>query len=172
MARRVGKKRLPITGIRMTLHNDAERLIRANLAEVSRKGKPRVVAIGVLTDEQLRAINEHRQRRNFAPIEAVIVFSGKHIYKSRIEGDGYSVDDVIKQISSAMSSLSRLRISPKMTAIENPAARDDGYGNRVNDQAVLECTAKFPRAELYSVIPRGDRNRPGKSPETGKTPGN
>jgi hypothetical protein len=70
----------------------------------------------------------------------------------------------VKQIAGAMSPLSQLRISPKMTAIENPAAREGGYGNRVNDKAVLECTAKFPRAELYSVIPRGDENRPGKTP--------
>jgi hypothetical protein len=68
-------QRLPTTEFRMPLFNDVERLIRANLAEVSRKRKPRVVVIGVLTETHLLEIDEHPQRRNFAPIEVVIVFA-------------------------------------------------------------------------------------------------
>jgi hypothetical protein len=46
--------------------------------------------------------------------------------------------------------------------MQNPNARDDGYGNQVFDRAVFEMTAKKPRAELYSVIPKGDKLKPNK----------
>jgi hypothetical protein len=30
----------------------------------------------------------------------------------------------------------------------------------VKDLAVLECTAHHPRPELFSVMPKGDKNKP------------
>jgi hypothetical protein len=48
----------------------------------------------------------------------------------------------------------------KMTALDSVARREDGYGNMVRDRAVLELTQRKPRAELYSVIPKGDTNKP------------
>lgn len=50
--------------------------------------------------------------------------------------------------------------SAKMTALERATHRADGYGNMVRDRAVLELTQRKPRAELYSVIPKGDTNKP------------
>jgi len=47
-----------------------------------------------------------------------------------------------------------------MTVLQNPKKREDGYGNRVSDQAILECTTRFPYAELYSAIPKGDKIKP------------
>ena len=43
-----------------------------------------------------------------------------------------------------------------MTALKNPVQRNDGYGNNVNDLGILELTQRKPRAELFSVIPKGD----------------
>ncbi|WP_293730808.1 hypothetical protein [uncultured Actinobacillus sp.] len=51
-------------------------------------------------------------------------------------------------------------LSNRATALENPHQRHDGYGNLVNDRAILELTAKKPRAELFSVIPKGDSIKP------------
>src|SRR5665213_2561838 len=144
----------------MPLSQNAEAFIRANLAAAVSGGKPRAVAIGSLTDVQLKEINSHRRKRGLPEIAAEIVFVGKHVYESRVSRDGYSIEDVILQIENAVSAAARLKITPKMTVIENPNKRDDGYGNKVNDQAVFECTSKFPRAELYSVIPKGDRIKP------------
>lgn len=144
----------------MPLDDNAERLIRENLNEAAQGRKPRVVPIGTLTNAQLIEINKHRRSRNWEDITGEIVFCGKHVYESRVVRDGYSIDDVVIQITNAMSKSSRVRVSPKMTVIENPVKRNDQCGNRVTDQAVLECTSKFPRAELFSVIPSGDTNKP------------
>jgi hypothetical protein len=144
----------------MPLYENATQLIRGNFSVAKRGRKPRLVPIGYLTDTQLDRINENRRRRQFEPIDREVVFVGSHLYESRILEDGYTIDDVLRQISCAMSPAARWIPSVKMTVIENPCCREDGYGNCVNDQAVLECTSRFPRAELFSVIPRGDRCKP------------
>lgn len=144
----------------MPLNDNAERSIRENLNEAAKGNKPRAVPIGTLTNAQLIEINQHRRNRGWQDITGEVVFCGKHVYESRVIRDGYSIDDVVDQITSAFSAASRVRISPKMTVIENPAKRNDQYGNSVSDQAVLECTSKFPRAELFSVIPSGDTIKP------------
>ena len=88
-----------------------------------------------------------------------IVFIGRHIYASRSK-DGYTIDDMVVQIESALSSASVVFANPKMTAMANPQARPDGYGNRVHDRAIFECTQRKPRTELFSVIPKGDVQKP------------
>lgn len=143
----------------MPLYPDAPRLIRANL-EAARKGiKPRAVAIGALTEKQLAPINAIRKRRGWELLEAEVVFVGPHFWDGR-SAQGYSIDDMVVQAENAMSEDSVFIPTQKMTIIRNPNRRDDGYGNRVNDEATFECSSKFPRPELLSVIPRGDRKRP------------
>lgn len=93
---------------------------------------------------------------------AKVVFVGSHVYNSRILQDGYSFDDVIEQIFSAMHETAVFRESPKMSGLVSCVERDDGYGNRVIDNGVLECSMRFPRPELYSVIPKGDQRKPPK----------
>jgi hypothetical protein len=88
-----------------------------------------------------------------------IVFIGRHIFTSR-DKDGYTVEDMVVQIESALSSVSVVFANPKMTAMSNPQTRPDGYGNQVNDRAIFECTQRKPRAELFSVIPKGDDQKP------------
>jgi len=83
----------------MPLSNEACRLIRANLEDLQSGKRARLVVIGTLTEAQLGGINQQRQGPNHPPIVAEIVFVGHHVYKSRIRGDGYTIEDVIQQIA-------------------------------------------------------------------------
>jgi hypothetical protein len=145
------------------LYPHAVDLIRTNLEQVAAGKRVTAIAIGWLTPDQLRAINEHRLSQNaeLTAIVAEVIFIGGHIYRSRCERDGYTMDDVIDQITSAMDASSNLVGNLPMQAIENPSPRADRYGNLVHDRAVFECMTRHPRAELFSVMPKGDRNRPG-----------
>jgi hypothetical protein len=142
----------------MPLNPDAEQLIRTNIAAIKRGLRPRWVVVGYLTDLQLNAINAHRKSRNFEPIDKDIVFFGTHIYQSRVVEDGYTDDDLLALIRSAMSETCVFTVTRKMTVLQNPAKRDSGYGCKVRDELTLECSGKYPRSELFSVVPRGDHN--------------
>jgi hypothetical protein len=48
-----------------------------------------------------------------------VVFIGAHLYRSRVERDGYTIDDVVGQIISAMSAASALFGNLPMQAVEN-----------------------------------------------------
>ncbi|MGB6691704.1 MAG: hypothetical protein WBE76_28020 [Terracidiphilus sp.] len=148
----------------MPLYPNAAALIRANLETIQSGRKAKVVAIGTLTDVQLEAINRHRLEHNdsLPLIVAEVVFIGGHVYRSRIEGDNYTIDDVVEQIISAMNKDSALVGSLPMQAIQNPTPRTDRLGNTIYDRAVFECMSRHPRPELYSVIPKGDRIKPEK----------
>ena len=119
-----------------------------------------MVAIGELTTRQLGDINSQRVNQGLTPITAEVVFIGRHIYQSRIVNDGYTIDDVIDQISSALHPESVVLEAGRMTAMERTEPREDHYGNKVRDRAIFECTSRHPRPELFSVVPRGDRNKP------------
>jgi len=80
--------------------------------------------------------------------------------------DGYSIDQVLEQIQSAFSDASVVDFSTSSSVMRNPNQRADHKGNLVNDEAVFECTSRYPYADLYSVIPRGD-GRPGVRKEKG-----
>jgi hypothetical protein len=84
-----------------------------------------------------------------------VVFNGAYLYRSRIERDGYTIDDVVGQIISAMSAASALVGNLPMQAVENPTPRADRLGNTIHDREVFECMSRHPRPELYSVIPKG-----------------
>lgn len=104
--------------------------------------------------------NNHSRKAELPPLECnEIVYIGRHHYQSRSK-DGYNIDDMVKQAESALSVHSCLVPSNRATALENPHQRHDGYGNLVNDRAILELTSKKPRAELFSVIPKGDSIKP------------
>jgi hypothetical protein len=154
----------------MPLYENAVASIRANLEAIQSGRKAKAVAIATLTDIQLEAINRHRlaQNASLPLIVAEVVFIGAHIYRSRIERDGYTIDDVVAQIVSAMSESSALVGNQSMQAIENPTPRADRLGNTIYDRAVFECMSRHPRPELYSVIPKGDHIRPKEHPEKQK----
>lgn len=88
-----------------------------------------------------------------------ILYMGRHHYNSRAIKDGYTIDDLLKQIESALSESS---VVENNKVLKNINLRDDGYGNMVEDRAVFEMTAKRPKMELFSVIPKGDNNKPPK----------
>lgn len=152
---------MPITLVlTMPLFENALQMIRNNLQELALSKRPRRIEIGELTDEQLARINEFRIANDFSPIIARVVFIGRHLYQSRIVEDGYTIEDVLEQIESAMRPCAIVKVSELRTALQNPTRRVDRYGNSVSDRAVLECTAFRPQPELFSVIPIGDANRP------------
>jgi hypothetical protein len=153
----------------MPLYDNAEQLIRGNLSVIKRGKKPNAVVVGYLTDVQMAAINTYRRSRSWEPIERDIVFVGTHIYDSRVVKDGYSEDDLIAQIKSALSATCKYIPTQKMTVLQNPTPRESGYGCWVKDELTLECSTRHPRSELYSVVPRGDRNhKPNKLREAAK----
>lgn len=144
----------------MPLYSNAEKVIREHLELVRAGQKPRRVTIGELSKGQLESLNAQREKAGLSPLNGRIFFVGKHVYKRRILGDGYTVDDVIDQIRSAFSEASTAHLNPKLSSLKNPIARADRYGNQVRDEIVLECSAKHPNAELFSVIPKGDVKKP------------
>lgn len=148
----------------MPLYANAAALIRANLETIQSGRKAKAVAIGTLTAVQLEAINQHRLAHNASLplIVAEVVFIGGHVYRSRIDGDNYTIDDVVEQIISAMNEDSALVGNLPMQAIQNPTPRTDRLGNTIHDRAVFECMSRHPRPELFSVIPKGDHIKPQK----------
>lgn len=144
----------------MPLVENAEKRIRKNLQYIRNGRKAHPVVIGFLTDIQLAKMNEERAQRGFPEMNAKIVFVGQHVYDSRIQQDGYSVDDVIKQITSAMNESSVFHANPKMNSLVSSSTREDDYGNSVIDEAVFECSVRYPKPELLSVIPKGDGIKP------------
>jgi hypothetical protein len=141
----------------MPLCEGTPALIRANLEQLQQGNRVRLVVIGILTKTQPAAINDNRRTHGYPAMIDEVVFIGRHVHQSRIERDGYSVDEVIDQIGSAMKAAAVVRQTPTMTVMENPASRADRYGNMVHDRAIFECSARHPRPELFSVVPKGDR---------------
>lgn len=148
----------------LPLFADGLRKIRLNLTLVQSGQRPKAVKIGFFTAEQLTLINEARTSKGFPALLPEIVFHGAHLYKSRCAKNGYSIDHVLEQIQSAFSDLSEINFSAPSSLLRNPYKRMDHNGNLVNDEAVFECTSRFPYADLFSVIPKGDgKPRPQKA---------
>ena len=81
---------------------------------------------------------------------------GRHHYMSRIQ-QGYVVEDLLLQIEASLAEDAVPFLRGTMTALQSTRDRCDGYGNNVRDLAVFELSTRKPRAELFSVIPKGDR---------------
>ena len=128
------------------------------------------MTIGELSKVQLDSLNRQRSKAGLAPLNGLVCFVGRHVYQSRIVGDCYTAEDVVDQIKSAFSEASTAHLSPKMSSLRNPLPRADRYGNQVRDECVLECFAHHPRAELFSVIPKGDKNKPPRPTKSGGPP--
>jgi len=148
----------------MPPYPNAPALIRANLEALQSGQRVKGVAIGTLTAAQLNAINAERtaEENRLPPILEEVIFFGSHAYQSRVLQDGYTIEDVVDQVLSAMDAQSVVVASPRMTTIQNPIPRADRYGNQIQDKAVLECTRRHSKAELFTVVPKGDNNKPKK----------
>lgn len=146
----------------MPLRVGAEGQIRENLARLQRGERAPMVAVGSFTEIQFTTLNVQREAQGLHLLEDnEILFIGKHLYASRTK-DGYTIDDIVAQIVSSIDEQSQPFSSEIVTYLQNPNARADGYGNDVHDRAVFEMTAKKPKAELYSVMPKGDQIKPKK----------
>ena len=144
----------------MPVHVDAEAKVKANLEAVRRGDRPGIKVIGELTQKQFDDINDINGQHGQPGLGSRdIVYMGRHHYESRA-ADGYSIQDMWLQVESALSETSVVGGNARMTRMQNPATRADGYGNAVRDMAILELTQRKPRAELYSAIPKGDTNLP------------
>ena len=150
----------------MPLYENARALIRANFEALQRGKRAQLITAGRLTNAQLESLNKKRAAHGYPPIDAEVVFLGQHIYNSRIAADGYTIEDVLDQLASGMDARAVVLDTSPMTALENPNARADRYGNLVRDRIVLECSLRHPKPEIFSVIPKGDRSRPAKRPLT------
>lgn len=156
-----GKGRLD-QDVSLPLYQGAEELIRLNLEALRDGNRAPIVPIGFLTDVQFEEINRSRKLLDLHLLEQnEILFIGRHLFNSR-SSDGYTIDDMVDQIASSLSSISVVNITHQWSRIECPTARPDRYGNMVFDRGVFEMTARKPRAELFSVIPKGDLKKPGK----------
>jgi hypothetical protein len=146
----------------MPLIHKARRIMRINLEKIAGGQQPKVIVVGTLTPDQLKGINQNLVIQKRPQMIEEIVFKGLHIYRSRIIKDGYTIEDVLDQIYSGMDEIAEVTTNPHLTVIQNPRPRADKYGNQVRDLIVFECTDRHPRLELYSVIPKGDKNKPKK----------
>ena len=140
-------------------------LIEENLRQLDAGKKASRVLVGSLTPTQLSVLNEKRSSLGFPLISGEMFFIGSHIHNSRCKGDNYSVDDVLVQLKSALSgtSIIQIRRGGASTILQSIEYRKDVYGNEfVIDEVIFECTSKNPLIEIYSVIPKGDTNKPPK----------
>jgi hypothetical protein len=146
----------------LALYDGIEAKIKDHLERLSKGEKVPMIAIACFTDAQFASINAGRAALDLHVLEQnEIVFIGRHLHTSRAS-DGYNIDDIVMQIKSALCEEARANIQTHVSYTQNPNARDDGYGNSVHDRAVFEMTAKKPKAELFSVIPKGDKTKPNK----------
>jgi len=141
-------------------------LIRKNLEAMHAGQRVPRIKVGRLTKTQIEAVNAQQDARALPFSIDEVVFVGRHIHKRRILGDGYTIDDVIDQVESAMSEGSEVIANDYMTAMRNPIARADRFGNLVHDEVILECSRYRPNPDIFSVVPKGDKIKPKK--ETGR----
>jgi hypothetical protein len=146
----------------MPLYSNAKDLIRQNLVAILEGHRVPRVAIGKLTKAQIEAIHEQQAAKGLPLSIDEVVFVGRHIHKSRIQGDGYTIEEVIQQIESALDEGAEVIANDYMTAIKNPVGRIDRLGNLIHDEAILECSRYRPNPDVFSVIPKGDKIKPQK----------
>lgn len=146
----------------MPIYLDSFDHIRSNLIAASKGERPKIITIGELTELQFTQINSWRKQNGFPLLELPeVVYLGRHHHESRSK-DGYNIEDMILQLERGLHESSVVRITWKMTVLQSINTRNDGYGNNVTDAVVLELTARKPRAEAFSAIPYGDKNKPKK----------
>jgi len=143
----------------MPLYPNAQALIRATW-RLSKTVSAERRAIGTLTPAQLTAINAERaaEGAHCRPSWEVIFLGVTYI---RVEFcRRYKLEDVVDQSHERDGCAVVVVTSPRMTTIQNLVPRADRYGNQIRDKAVLECTRRHPRPELFTVCRRGTTTRP------------
>jgi len=154
----------------MPLYAHAKDLIRKNLEALQAGQRVPRLTVGKLTKAQIEAVNAQQAAEDLPLSIDEVVFVGRHVHKRRILGDGYTIEDVLDQIESALDEGSEVIATEYMTAIKNPVARKDRLGNLVHDEAILECSKYRPNPDIFSVVPKGDKIRPKKQEAAEKRP--
>ena len=140
----------------MCLYDGMLTVVRRQLQLIAEGKWVSLVEVGCLTDDQHRQLCEFRERRGLPKVESPqIVYLGRHHYDSRVV-QGYTINDLVQQLEASTVDDAKPMFAGKMTSLLSPRLRADGYGRMVRDQAVLELTARKPRVEVFSVIPKGD----------------
>lgn len=148
----------------MPLDAAARAVVITQLQRIARGDKVWIVEIGELTDAQFaELVRQKLELGHDPPTSKKLVYLGKHHYDSRVRRDGYAIEDLVLQLESALAETSTIEIKTHMTALVSAVNRIDGYGNSVRDRAIFELQARKPKAEVYSVIPKGDAISPRKS---------
>lgn len=148
----------------MPLYEGATQRIALQLDAIARGRWGDIIAVGRIKMQQFGRIAEARLSRGLpGPESDEIVYLGRHHLESRA-AQGYLVRDLVAQLASALAADADVVAAGKMIGLMNRCERDDGYGCRVRDKAILEFTARKPRIEVFSVIPVGD----GRIPKTTK----
>lgn len=140
-------------------------IIEYNLRQLDAGNRVSRATVGKLTPTQLRVLNEKRSSLDFPLVNGEIFFIGSHLYKSRCQKDSYSVEDILAQLKGALrhNSIIQVRNAGRSTILQSTEYRKDAYGNEfVLDEVVFECTRENPMIEIFSVIPKGDKNKPQK----------
>jgi hypothetical protein len=108
-------------------------------------------------------LNDYRTvELGLAPSVEEVIFIGAHVYQRRIVDDGYTIDDAVDQLVSAMDAQAVVVTGARLTTIQNHTPRADRYGNQIRDMGTLVCTSKHPRPELYGLSPKGTSTNPQK----------
>lgn len=145
----------------MPLYANGLELIRVNLELIQSGERPKVVSVGYLTAQQHQDINTIRAASGMPLLaEPIVLFMGGHLYRSR-NADGYSIAEMLVMIEHSMDATAQAHATKRFTGLQGKTSRQDAYGNTITDLAVLELYSRRPKAELFSVIPKGDSgNRP------------
>ena len=144
----------------MPLYEGCAELLRHQLNEIRLGKKVKIIGVGTLTAEQHSEICRLRRQFDLPEVESPeIVYLGVHHFDSRSR-QGYTIEDMILQIQASIATESVPFLGAKMTVLRSVMRRADGYGNFVRDEAVFELMRRKPRAELYSVVPKGDKISP------------
>ena len=136
------------------LSTPMRKVIAERGVSASRPKAPQGLTIGELSKNQLDSLNEQRKKAGFDPLNGLVFFVGKHVHKSRVLGDCYTVEDIIDQIKSAFSEASTAHLSPKMSSLRNPIARGDKYGNQVHDEITLGAMQIIQELNFFPLSQR------------------
>jgi len=147
----------------MPLYPDGKDRIRAQLERIDCGEKVWALDVGQLTDEQFTALQKLKAGLGHpVPESPELVYLGRHHYNSRVTGDGYEIEDLVRQVEAAMAVDSTIETERHMTALVSAHQREDGFGFRVRDRVILELQQRKPKGEIYSAVPKGDGGGPKK----------
>jgi hypothetical protein len=129
-----------------------------NIQALSKGQRVSPVKVGLLTDEQFAQINALRKEAGYDLLPSKEVhYIGKHHTKSRGD-DGYLPQDILKQLMSGLDDTAKAATDDLgRVNLVATKPRFDGYASTVDDTVALMPSGNKTIAEVFSVIPKGDK---------------